>query len=321
MKKVITAVLFIACCILFSGRIFAYWEWTPETGRWINPKYYVGETPAEQWEIALKSYKTGDYEKALREFKKVLEHFPGSPEAPEAQFMVGDCYEKLGSRYDACYSYQEVIDKYPSTGKLKEVIERQKNIADYFYNYKPEDMSIKEKAKGFFSISNQERAANIYRMVIKNSPYYEKADEVQYRIADCYKQMGEYDIARNEFEKVASQYSDSQWLDDAEYQKGVCWLKETMKFPNNEQIFEKAIQSFEEFINKYPDSEFLDKAKEELGKLNEGKSEKIYEIAKFYEKNGNYNAAQIYYKQVIEQFPNSSWAAISKSRLEYYSAE
>ncbi len=61
--------------------LFAYWEWTPETGRWINPKYYVGATSAEQWEIAMNTYKAGDYEKALREFKKLLEYFPTSTEA------------------------------------------------------------------------------------------------------------------------------------------------------------------------------------------------------------------------------------------------
>lgn len=315
-KKAGVTILFISIYYaLFVSGIFAYWEWTPETGKWTNPKYYVGATSAEQREIAMNAYKAGDYEKASREFKKLLEYFPTSIEASEAQFMVGDCYEKLGLPYEACQSYQEVIDKYPSTGKLKEIVERQKNIADYFYTYRSTDMSIKEKAKGIFAISNWEKAANIYQMAIKNYPYYEKADEVQYRIADCYMKMGKYDIARTEFEKLSSQYFNSPWLDDAEYQKGICWLNESIKFPNSEQIFEKAIKSFEEFIERYPNSEFVDKAKEELKKLNERKSERIYEIAKFYEKSGDLNAAKIYYKQVIEQFPDSVWATASKSRL------
>ncbi len=97
--------------------------------------------------------------------------------------------------------------------------------------------------------------------------------------------------------------------------RAICWLNESEKFPNSEQIFEKAIKSFEEFIEKYPESEFVDEAKEELKKLNERKSERIYEIAKFYEKSGDLDAAKIYYQQVIEQFPDSVWAGISKSRL------
>jgi outer membrane protein assembly factor BamD len=303
-------------CTLFVGVMFAYWEWTPERGKWINPKYYVGETSSEQWEIAMDYYKVEDYETASREFKKLVEHFPDSKEAPEAQFMIGDCLEKLGFLYEACQSYQKVIEKYPSTDRFKEIAERQKRIADYFYTRQSSDESITDKARELFTLSKCEKAANIYKMVIKNYPYYEKADEAQYRIADCYMQMKKYEIARIEFDKVSSQYPDSPLIDDAEYQKGICWSKESTRFPNSEQLFEKAIKSFEEFIARYPESEFVDEAKEELENLNNRKSEKIYQVAKFYEKSGDMNAAKIYYQQVIEQFPNSMWAGISKSRLD-----
>ncbi len=316
MKKIGIMMLLIGTySVLAVSGIFAYWEWTPESGKWVNPKYHIGETSAEQWEIAMNTYKAGDYKKALSEFKKLLEHFPTSKEAPEAQFMIGDCYEKLGSPYEACQSYEEVIDKYPSTSRLKEIVERQKKIADYFYTRESSDESIKEKAKGIFTMSKWEKAANIYQMAIKNYPYYEKADEVQYRIADCYMKMGKYETAITEFEKLSSQYLNSPWTDDAEYQKAICWLNRSRKFPNSEQLFERAIKSFKKFIEKYPESEFVSETKEELKKLNERKSERIYEIAKFYEKSGDLNAAKMYYQQVIEQFPDSVWAGISKSRL------
>jgi len=316
MKKIIFIMLLLSFfCVLFVGKIFAYWEWTPETGKWTNPKYYVGETSSEQWTIATNIYKTEDYETALREFQKVLEYFPTSQEAPEAQFMIGDCQEKLGLPYEACQSYQKVITNFPSTNRFKEIIEIQKKIADYFYNKKSEDMSIKEKAKGIFSISNWEKAANVYRMAIENYPYYEKADEIQFRIADCYMKLGKYEIARVEFEKIPLQYPDSIWIEEAEYLKSVCWLNESMKFPNSEQLFENTIKGFEEFINKYPRSEFIEPAKAELKKLNDRKGERIYVIAKFYEKNQDPNAARIYYLQIIEQFPDSIWAEYSKSRL------
>lgn len=316
MKKTGIVILFIGICsVLAVSRIFAYWEWTPKAGRWINPKYYVGETSSEQWGIAMELYKANDYEKALKEFKKLLEYFPASTEAPEAQFMIGDCQERLGSPYEACQSYQEVIEKYPSTNRLKEIVERQKKIADYFYTHQSADESIKEKAKGIFTLSKWEKAANIYQMAIKNYPYYEKADEMQYRIADCYMKMGKYETAATELEKLSSQHLNSSWIDDAEYQKAICWLNTSKKFPNSEQLFERVIKSFKEFIEKYPESEFISKAKEGLKKLNEKKSKRIYEIAKFYEKSGDLNAAKIYYRQVIEQFPDSVWAGISKSNL------
>ncbi|MCK4904875.1 tetratricopeptide repeat protein [bacterium] len=317
MKKIIFLTLFIGiCCMFFVGKIFAYWEWTSETNKWTNPKYYVAETSLEQWTLAMDVYKTGDYENALREFQKILENFPTSQEASESQFMIGDCQEKLGLPYEACQSYQKVIDKFPSTNKLKEIIEKQKKIADYFYNKKSENMSITEKAKGIFAISSWEKAANIYQMAIKNYPYYEKVDEMQFRIADCYMKLGKYETARAEFGKLSIQYPDSAWIEEAEYLKAICWLKESIKFPNSEQIFENAIKNLEDFVNRYPESEFSNAAKAELKKLNDRKIERIYEIARFYEKNDEPNAAKIYYLQIIEKSPDSIWAKYSKSRLD-----
>ena len=37
---------------LWAAPSFAYWEWTPQTGRWINPKYASKATPQEQYEWA-----------------------------------------------------------------------------------------------------------------------------------------------------------------------------------------------------------------------------------------------------------------------------
>ena len=92
-------------------------------------------------------------------------------------------------------------------------------------------------------------------------------------------------------------------------------MNESERFPNSEQIFEKAIKSFKDFIDRYRDSEFIDEAKEKLSQLNNRKSQRIYEIALFYEKSQDFNSAKIYHQQIIEQFPDSVWAILSRYRI------
>ena len=36
----------------------AFWMWTPETNKWINPKYAVKDTPQEQLQVGTDLYKT-----------------------------------------------------------------------------------------------------------------------------------------------------------------------------------------------------------------------------------------------------------------------
>jgi len=49
---------------------------TPQTGTWINPKWAVKDTPAEQFEWAMRFYKSKDYKKAVDEFLKLVKYYP-----------------------------------------------------------------------------------------------------------------------------------------------------------------------------------------------------------------------------------------------------
>ena len=50
----------------------AYWVWTPKTGKWINPKYAVKDTPKQQMEWAMGFYEAGEYKRAISEFQKLI---------------------------------------------------------------------------------------------------------------------------------------------------------------------------------------------------------------------------------------------------------
>ena len=60
MKRVILLIFLISYPLLL---IYPYWEWTPETGRWINPKYAPKPTPEEQWKYAMGFYNQKEWEK------------------------------------------------------------------------------------------------------------------------------------------------------------------------------------------------------------------------------------------------------------------
>ena len=71
-----------------SGPV-AFWIWTPETNKWINPKYAVKETPQEQLKVGTDLYEMKEYKQAIREFEKLLKHYPRARQAPDAQYHIG----------------------------------------------------------------------------------------------------------------------------------------------------------------------------------------------------------------------------------------
>ena len=89
----------------------AFWVWTPETNKWINPKYAVKDTPQEQLEVGLSFYESKEYKEAIREFKKLIKHYPRALQAPEAQYHIGLCLEEQEAIFKAFKEYQVVIDQ------------------------------------------------------------------------------------------------------------------------------------------------------------------------------------------------------------------
>ena len=302
MKRVILLIFLISYPLLL---IYPYWEWTPETGRWINPKYAPKPTPEEQWKYAMGFYNQKEWEKALREFRKLVKYYPRSSHAPEAQFMIGDCLEKLGKLYEAAKEYQKVFEKYPETKRWEEILLRQKKIADKFFEERSE--GFLHRSKEWFTKTHWEKAGEIYRMILRNAPYWEKADEIKFRIGECFLNAGKFEEAVKEFEELIRDYPSSSLVEKASYYLCLCWVKKSEKYPNDADLREKAEKSLKEFIAQHPNSRFLEEAERTLRKVRNNGAKMLYDIAKFYEKQGDYTAAILYYEEAFKKFPDTYW--------------
>src|SRR5580693_6256545 len=105
-RNIITTFILV---FIFPSLCPADWIWTPETGKFINPKWEVKPTPADQLEYAQSFRDQGNCKKAMAEYKKLIKAYPRAKEAPEAEFFTGQCLEDMGQPYEAYQAYQLVI--------------------------------------------------------------------------------------------------------------------------------------------------------------------------------------------------------------------
>ena len=78
MRKAIFISLFAGFMLLGTAPVpgFAYWIWTPKTGKWTNPKYSVKPTPKEQLRAAVEFYDSKKYQEAARECLRLIKYYP-----------------------------------------------------------------------------------------------------------------------------------------------------------------------------------------------------------------------------------------------------
>ncbi len=306
-RIVITSAIIL---FLFPSLSPADWIWTPETGKFINPKWAVKPTPEDQLEYAQSFRDQGNCKKAIVEYKKLIKTYPRAKEAPEAEFFTGQCLENMGKPFEAYQAYQLVIDKYPFSERAAQIVKLEYNIANHL---------LENKGRSKWAetvIGSDDRVIEILHTVIKDAPYGKYAAISQYKIGLYLKEKGEYQQARDEFEKTMDDYPNSEWAQASKFQIAMADTSRASDAQHEQKVTSIAMEEFNEFIKTHPDSQLTPEAKAQIDLLKDKKAENNFIIASFYQKQKKLKAARIYYKEVAKDYADTPWGPKALAQLK-----
>jgi outer membrane assembly lipoprotein YfiO len=307
MKRIILSLLIIF--LLSIQPAYSYWIWTPKSGKWVNPKNLPKDNPKEQFVYAKSFFDNNKYEEAKREFHKLLKAFPKSAEAAESQYYLGLAEEGQGKLYEAYQAYQMVIDKYPFSERIGEIIEREYKIAEKFMS------GEKRKALGV-TLPVENPAIEIFGKVVENSTYGALAPQAQYKLGLVLKGLMRYYEAEEEFDKVVSRYPDSDWSAAAKFQIASCRASLSKGASYDQGSAQEAKDKFEELVKEHPDAVLSMDAQKNINQIRDKEAEASFTIGRFYEKQKAWDSANIYYNDIINNYTQSPWAAQAAARLQ-----
>jgi len=305
--------MFMAIWWCLQPVCFGFWIWTPEEKKLQNPKWTAKLTPQEQLKYGQSFFDAQEYKKAIVEFRRLLKHFPKALEAAEAQYYLGRSYEELDNPYAAYLAYQKVIDKYPFSEKMNQVLEREFEIAGQL-------TEIDKKFLGM-TFSRDSQAIEVYRQIIDNAPYSTWAPLSQYKVGLTFKSLGRFDEAKVAFEKVLENYPESEWAEAAKFQIALSASDASLDASYDQELTQEAKQRFEAFLKKHPEAELSEKAQSEITYLTSKEAEKEFSVAQFYEKQRAYKSALIYYDGIIKTYPKTVWAQRAMERIQILNRE
>jgi len=310
MRIFTSCILFFCLSLLFCPQTEAFWVWTPETNKWVNPKYTVKATPGEQLEEARELLGAGDYEGAIQECRKLLKHYPKSREAAEAQFIIAESRFLQFDLVQAYKDFQIIIERYPFNERSAQIVRRQFEIGNMLMEGRHKrNKVINTLVGGDYDV------IGIFRTVIRNAPYGEYAAEAQYKIGLYLQEKDMFQEARDEFEKTINDYPRSKWAEAAKYQIALSDAKRSAGAQYNQAVTRAAVEEFQDFVQENPQAELSQEAQGEIRRLKEKEAENLFVIAEFYEKQEQYEAARIYYSSVVDQFPNTSWVSEALNKV------
>ena len=287
------------------------WSYEPVGGggKWTRAR------AKDQLEVAQTAFDNKDYSLALRAARRVVKVWPLSDYAPQAQYLVGRCYEAKGQDQKAFSEYQTVLEKQPKIANYHEILERQYAIAGKFLAGKW------FKLWGYIPIfPSMDKTADMYEKIVKNGPYSEIAPEAQLKVGVAREQQKNYPLAAKAYETAADRYHDRPKVaSEALFRQGMTYQKEAQTAEYDQSTAGQAISTFTDFITLYPSDARVPEAQKVIVKLKEEQAHGSYMIANFYEKYHRWEAARIYYNDVVNLSlgeTNAPFAAASAKRID-----
>ncbi|HEO71246.1 MAG TPA: outer membrane protein assembly factor BamD [Candidatus Hydrogenedentes bacterium] len=289
----------VTLAVTVAGAASAQWTWAPQTGRWINVKRLPKETAELQLEFARSLFLKEEYKRALRETDKFQKFYGDDELADENLFLRGQIFMADGKWLRAAKELQLVISEYPESDLFDRVIELQYAIGDRYH--KKGEANAKKRWR-LFRKKPFKKAIEVYTMVIDNQPFTDAAAEAQYKVGLCQASRGDYLAAAYEYRRVIEDYSSSDWVDDASYGLAQCYYEASLPSQYDQTPSALAVRAMDEFLQRYPEDQRSGEIAEKRVEMRETIAAQRLQIAHFYKKRRDFDAARLYYEVVVEQF-------------------
>lgn len=262
-----------------------------------------------QFDAALAKENAGELATAVAGYRKTVRRFPKAPVAANAQFKIGQIYEKQKEYMGAFRAYEKLVKEYPRSADFDRALEGEFRIGTAYLE------GARQKVLGVPTLPSMNTAVTIFTSIVKNAPFSRYAAASQFNIGMAKERQNELRDAIGAFQTVVDKYPTDPAAADALYQIGFVWLTISKNGSYDRVATVRARESFEDFLAAYPNHEKAAQARENLTGLGTQQTGGAFRIAKYYDRQKQYKAAIIYYNDVIRQSPNSKESEQAKQRL------
>lgn len=151
---------------------------------------------------------------------------------------------------------------------------------------------IKKKydlAQKFYEAEDYKRALRLFEQIAPKYVGKPQGERVTFFLSDCYFKRKSYNMAGYQFERFIKSYPKSNKVPEATFMGAKSYFELSPNYSLDQTDTDKALVKLQNFINTYPESEYFDSANDMARILTTKKEQKAFEIAKQFNKLGDFN--------------------------------
>src|SRR5215208_884561 len=170
-------------------------------------------------------------------------------------------------------------------------------------------------AKRTMDNGDYERAAKLFDEVERQHPYSVWARRAQIMSAFNYYLARKYSESISSAQRFLTIHPGNAEAPYANYLVAMSYYQQIADVTRDQAITQQAADSFGELIRRYPDSRYAADARLKLDLINDHLAGKEMEVGRFYERSGNWLAASLRFREVVDKYQTSSHAPEALERL------
>ena len=272
------------------------------------------------------------YFKVITGANEFIGLYPEDKLTKNVLFYLGESYFRLKQYSDAKQTFEEVIQKYPTTSiakaaaKRAALIKRMQDEPPQEIQTSNELLDEYEMARTYYSNQDFDGAIAALADFVRKYPESELVGNAFYWIGESYYAKEDYPNAIKSFRTVSTKYPTSEKVKDANQKiqmssKLVTSVTEArdayIALYNlyKERQYDNAISGFILYIEKYPNSQYLPNAYYWIGESYYAKAD--YLEGDYTKTEINFTKALQYLNDVIRKFPNTQKATDARTKRQH----
>lgn len=291
----------------------AHAAWVLKDGWFVDAEDVATMSAERHYEIACRAMERHQWKVAAKHFRIVSLNFPTTAFGQDAPYYLGICYfehheydcaNEAFSKYLRCHSNPEFFE---------EAITYKFEIANRFKNgAKRRFFGMKRLPKW---ASGRDLALEIYDEVIAAVPCHDLAAWSLYAKGDLLRKDMAFRESIEVYQQLIKRFPKHELAPESYLVISCVYLEQSQFELQNPDLLALAQINFRRFQQDFPRDERICEVEANVCRLTESYARALYDIGRLYERRKYPDAAVLYYRRAIMQFPDTRVAQLCQCRL------
>jgi len=284
--------------------------WELRQGAWVPVVEPGTGTPEAEVASMIQELQTNHTGDLIKHAKKWVKKNKSNPLVPQVLLLQGDAEVLRGNKYKALYSYEDILNNFPTSDLYTPVLQKEYDIADAFLK------GYKRKFLGLRILPVTEDAVELLDRIQDRQRGSPLAEQAGMRVADYYYQRGDFPEALDAYDDFLKRYPYSQYVRKAEVRRAQASLGNFHGVLFDVTPLLDGRERLAAIAQVYPQTAEGLQVSALEDRIYQLEGRKDLEVARYYWRAGRHHAAGYFYKRVIQNWPDTLFAQQARKELQ-----